>query len=80
MGKDRYAIAYARNGEFEQSAALAIGEADGFADVHGKRQRLRAVGDVEIEEFPVDLERDAAIVRERRHRRVHQAWRQDGHF
>ena len=60
--------------EFEQRTLLVVGEADGLARVHRQRQRVRAIAQMEVDQLAVAIEVDAAVARERRHRRVHEAW------
>src|SRR5712691_8286716 len=79
MGDDRPAPLDARNREFQQRTAFAVGEADGLARMHRQRQRVGTVADVEFDELTEAVEIDGAFARERSDRRVHKAWIKGGH-
>ena len=74
------AAVHASDREFaSSSAALVVGQADRLARVHRQRQRVGAVADMEFDELGVKVEVEGALARERRHRRVHEAWLEGGH-
>ena len=80
MGDDR-ACARSRvlEREFEQRALLPVGEADRLADMHRQRERVGAVARYGIRSAWRSGRRSMrALARERRHRRVHEAWLEDG--
>ena len=79
MRDHRHAAGHVLDREFEERALLRVGEAHRLARMHRQRQRVGAVRDVEIDQLAVAVEVDAVVARERRHRRVDEAWREDGH-
>src|SRR5262249_39789519 len=74
MSDEGFAPLHAFKRELQEQAALAVGQADGFAGMHRQRQRVGAVGDVKLDQLCVAIEVDGALARERRHRRVYEAW------
>ena len=74
MGDDRHAALHLLDRELDQRPPLGFGQADGLARVHGQRERIRAVAQMELDQLAVDVEVDTVVATERRDRRVHQAW------
>src|SRR6516162_8983025 len=63
----RGAALHMRDGELDQPAALAIGETHRLARMHGQRQRLRAVRELEINQPAIERKIDCAVARKRRY-------------
>ena len=79
MSDKRFASVHLLDRKFHERATFAVGQAHGFARVHRERQPVSAVGEVELDQLGVAIEVDGALARERRHRRVQQAWLIQGH-
>ena len=74
MGNDGLAAVHVLDRKFHERATLAVRQADGLARVHRQRQPVGAVGEVELDDLREAIEVDGALARERRHRRVQEAW------
>ena len=73
MGDDGGARAGVLDRKADQRALFHVGQAHRFAGVHRHREGLGAMAQMKVEHRAVAIEIDAAVVRKRRQRRVHQA-------